>query len=400
MPTAAEPKTTSTKPESIAKNPNTPADTLRALYTKSFGRTVLAAIARNPNTPLDLLTKLITEGHAPDFCKNPIAPFVLLEKPDFLNAFDVKTQMSLLACPAAPAALVQVLATSGSSGMVMSEAEFHIALSGPLALDEWDTAFRTICRNSCKNPSTVDDAQYIADFVELGLLPQWADTLASVPQWNDTFLSATLVGETQDDAGAIALVRAFASDVDPRILYDLAYSSRHNNNRTIALAICLCNNAPAEALQYTAHETVRQSFWAASHPNANPETLRHLITHKSPAVRRTARHHLNAPANASDISRGAVLEKGTELPFWYLITGVREKLPVGDIRMRFHASYWITRLSAVFALTNGQTRLTAERREMLVDLSRDANRFVRAAAQAGLADPTYRFSFDETVATE
>lgn len=77
-----------------ALNENTPAENLRKLvreidernFSSSGDGDICRAIAKNPNTPPDILKELFSEHHYPfEVLNNPILDLLLLENPNFIN---------------------------------------------------------------------------------------------------------------------------------------------------------------------------------------------------------------------------------------------------------------------------------------------------------------------------
>ena len=146
-----------TSPEAeLARNPETTADVLKAIYEpkqayKNKHTQVMAALAQNPKTPVDILSDLIFD-YTPAFCLNPIAPLVLLEKPHFLTRMNDAWQHKFLQCAEAPAPLVRSL-LHAKTATVVSEARHHISLDREF--EPRRMANRTASRVPKHSPKTV-----------------------------------------------------------------------------------------------------------------------------------------------------------------------------------------------------------------------------------------------------
>ncbi len=406
--------TSNAAPEEIAADPNTPASVLQELYQshqQHYDRTtykwvaetpeVMFALAQNPNTPPAILSALLP-GYAPAFCQNPVAPFVLLEAPDFLSDVGTNALRALLFCANAPAALIRILpAQASASGKVGKDdaailadaARTHIAFAGECAPGAWQGELETICREICENPPGSDAREFHADYAELGLLPRtWPEAVSPLPTVKNTKLSKELNGHPWRDKAGSVLVKALAPNLAPELLRAMANESDH----TLSQALVLYAETPADVLQTVASAEfaeMRLRLYAAKHRNAGQALLSEFAADSNPFLRRLARQHRNAPVNARALGRTTAIQKRGATPLWLLVSGLYGKLTLEEIRKRTESPVWMERLSAVFAITNGATRVSDERRALLRERTGDANRFVRAAAQAFLENPEYRFSW-------
>jgi hypothetical protein len=85
---------------SLAQNPNTPSETLRAL-SQTDDEATLRALAENPNTPLDCLFEL-AELFPGLFWRNPVLSLLLLEDPFLARRIPATTQEALVESIDAP----------------------------------------------------------------------------------------------------------------------------------------------------------------------------------------------------------------------------------------------------------------------------------------------------------
>src|SRR5687767_13931950 len=83
-----------------AQDPRTHPAKLDKLF-KSKDPEVLASLAKNPNTPRDTLLAL-AEKFPVEFLENPALPILLLETPNLLSMASLDTWAALLSLPTAP----------------------------------------------------------------------------------------------------------------------------------------------------------------------------------------------------------------------------------------------------------------------------------------------------------
>ena len=385
--------------EELARNPETTADVLKTIYeykrreSDRQNAPVMAALAQNPNTPVEILSGLLFH-HTPAFCLNPLAPLVLLEKPTFVTAHNDTWQLKFLACADAPAPLVRTL-LKVKDVSVASEAKYHIALGPDFEPGHWEAEFRALCRDYCQNPKSADEKQFHADYAELGFLPHWPGTQQPIPKLSDKTLSKELNGYPGRSEEERLLVRMFAPDIEPDLFRKL---QKTYPGTVVETAFALCPQTPGDVLREIASRDYceeRVRLLCARHANADADLLALFASDNNPVLRRLARAHKNAPANVRKLCQAAASGKKGSTPLWVLINSLHDKPAMKELRTRFESPFWMVRLSVALAITSGNVRISEERLIMLRELTRDANRFVRAAAKAGLADPNYRFSLTE-----
>jgi hypothetical protein len=142
---AAPAAPTPTTPEerlALARDPSTPPSVLSALY-RAWANTggdrpddLGDALAENPNTPPDDLAFLATNRTAA-FCRNPVAPLLLLEVPDFVRRLSRFPVPALLRDEHAPVSLVSAISLQSESPEVREEAALHVGLAGEVPDGVW-----------------------------------------------------------------------------------------------------------------------------------------------------------------------------------------------------------------------------------------------------------------------
>ena len=249
-----------------------------------------------------------------------------------------------------------------------------------------------MCQSTPPKPSP-DEKQFHSDYAELKFLPAWPRFAAPVPKPNDKTLSKDLNGAQWQDAGGRVLMQMFSPDISPEVFRKL---NKETHSTVVQIALAVCPQTPADVLMEIAakdYSDERVRLLCARHANAPADLLTLFASDKNPVLRRLVRRHPNAPEAVQSLCQYAAASKKGNTPLWFLVNGLHGKPPLKDLRTRIQSPYWMVRLSVVFAVSNGSTRLNDERREMLKYLSRDANRFVRAAAKTCLADENYRFAW-------
>lgn len=133
------------------------------------------ALASNPNTPPDVLAFLATSRTAA-FSRNPVAPLLLLEVPDFVDRMARFPIPALLRHAAAPAALVEAVANQVAEPGLREEASLHVALAGEVADDEWRDELRAMFVDRVLHGSDMQSGyarKLLAGMLKVGLAPAW-----------------------------------------------------------------------------------------------------------------------------------------------------------------------------------------------------------------------------------
>ena len=442
------------KEQQEAEDPNTTASRLESLHEsvrshylayestkteQARGFAVMEAIASHPNTPLRVLTELIVH-YARAFCRNPVSPLLLLEQPNFAADLPENAQLALLMEPNAPPNMVRSLAQSAAASETVREAaRLHVCFSGEAASGEWE-AFMSAYWAHCCACAEKNERHVHIDLAEIGLVPLWAKGPEPVPGpvfpdlkahgILDGWFGCDFAPHTTQEArflrymGPIAdqemLARALRPAATPiDMLRFLKTPENSGDNNVVHAALLRHPAADGKVIAQIANKNFdapnpETLEWILRHPKTPAHVLRWFLQNGSPSWRRRARAHPNAPLDAAAISRRAVLS-GSAYKIGYEGTGT---VP-GEFRLFVECLYaetkrffpphfrphwadaplWQTRLSAAFLVCpSGVQTLWRDvqkrtERDLLIQLSGDANRIVRAVAQTRLADPDYVFTW-------
>ena len=368
----------------IARDPNVTANELEAVADEAMAYLdarwyptngcvlVLEAVAAHPATPPACFNRLFlrTPVARRAFCRNPVAPFLLLENPDFVASLHEHSQRELLCEADLPSAYVQLLAADGGPARaadIQETARLHVAFAGEARTQtEWEMQARNLYRKIAREATESVVRERLAELVELGLLPPWAD-------------------------GG----RPFAEP--------LAYFSQTFGSGRPAAEV----RDPSELEKLSVDE------WATL-PNAPTHRLMSVLKYAAPNACRLALRHPNAPPNAREIGGDAFAEAwGSGISALFekydrdvatrqqalltLTSALHRRLDRQDISNRIASQFWTERFEAVWLAPLGEVALSGcapdcTGLDLLDHLSRDANRIVRAAAKTRLADSNYRLS--------
>ncbi len=166
------------------------------------GQRVLVAIAAHPNAPPALLAELLDglPDAARGFCRNPAAPFLLLEAPDFVVTLSRRAQLALLCQGNLSPIFARQMANAfpepeneepleaypdRHADSMREAAHFHVAVAGERSpgSDGWQNAVRDYWQSVCADPGTKysDAAHQAAELADIGLVPLWAATGMQAP---------------------------------------------------------------------------------------------------------------------------------------------------------------------------------------------------------------------------
>ena len=132
----------------LAKDPSTPAATLRRLQKSRHAR-VLAALTKNPNTPLDVLLTLLPI-YPRQFLSNPALPLLLLERPSFFAELP-DVQMYALLCCEKCLPVVFAAARTHQSQTIRDQVEQHVLVLGEAGADWQAQAEACLARSDIFN---------------------------------------------------------------------------------------------------------------------------------------------------------------------------------------------------------------------------------------------------------
>jgi hypothetical protein len=333
-----------------AGDPATPPERLRAILRTGAGdakvHPIKETLAANPSTPADLLPNLASYFPAA-FSRNPVAPLVLLESPDFLRRMTLKR--SLLRSGDAPAVLVQALTRYGADKRLHAEAAMHVALAGEVPDDDWRTAVGALWREQAAQATRTERAAY-AELVALGLAPEWAADRAQVDEIAARLRRACDPATSTDDLGRLWT----HSGSGPG-----EWMSGGSKDRLLHQVLCRNPSMPGREFarvtgRYYAPAEDAEEAW------------------------RVARH------------LAWIVGKGVRLPFTAFLRLTRPGgVRAPEAQKAARSNQWHERLGAACALDPKHRKS----REALDTLAGDGNRYVRAAARARLRGET--FAWDE-----
>ncbi len=457
-----------------AEDPNTTGERLAWLTATVYedaklpkhwgsGITVRQALARHPNTPPPSLAELVFDC-AGDFCQNPFAPFVMLEMPDFVGRIKAA---ALLREENAPIPLLEAMAFYPTRKDVNEiKPDLHVSLAGAvktvadgeaLILAFWQEQIADQIANPQKSGADKNTNLLMAvnaEMVEFGLAPAWANEPAfasepSAPQLSaeaDLWLGQAVVPGSPEEnelwariaptlAAQPELADCVRADADEDALIRLVNLPSLTNYpwhvHEIIAAHPKATPLVFERLLRLTNKGVRIPLdvmrLIAIHPNVSVELLTKFIQFPDVALRHLARGHKNAPANARDLSRQAILdwwgkniwdkhiwygEHYRWLPFEMFVAGLHGRLTRDRLHTCGTSWVWYDRLTAALSLPIEPLEFPNEEdnmfeypdeaikagcttRDLLEHLARDGNRLVRWAAQTRLQNPDYVFRWAE-----
>ena len=379
---------------------------------------LLESLAVHPNTPPCALaeivdvTPLITRA----FCHNPITPFLLLEEPNFLTGLGSVKQQYLLCHTDAPLLYVRMLTMKNStaSHWTQKAAQMHVALAGEVAtVNEWRRQVCDFWRGECARAEDPMLRHWYADFVEMGLVPSWANGseppavglvsfyfAESLDKW---FQCQHPPGSAEEE---ILLKRICARIQDKDIL------ARALRSSATSADICALLHTPSGDTRIAHHAVLRHPLVqrgylgdAQAGQQSLSNVLMYLVQSLYPDVRRLARRHPDAPANAAEISRAAFIqhvEKRRSAPpeLGVFIASLYKAYQQKDLPDKADSGHWTHRLEAALLANAWDNSLLIDdygrtARDLLQHLAHDGNRLVRWAAQTRLADPDFVFTWHE-----
>lgn len=400
--------------------------------THSWIILTMEAVASHPNAPPDVLWDLFPVC-ARAFCANPIAPFLLLERPDFVSHLSDEMCSAILCRENAPASLVAVMASDNQSDRWLArEARLHIAFAGEVETEaEWHDAlnahWQVFCREYVppREESEKSDtlfAHWHNDFAEIGLAPTWA---GEPPLWMEPTARPSphaaewlRFASPADEPNRQNLWRTTAPGLKHR--FDLMGQMGKKTSPYELLALLHTPGSERGVLHEiiaahpAANETVITSLarlkpakpvrvQMAASPHASTALLAKLSENSDPLVRRLARRNKNAPPNARELSRRAVLKSLRSHPgdlslFVHFICGLHGGFTHEALVQSGESDEFALRLLAALSLSTKPTPLNGDpanrtSRDLLRHLARDGNRLVRWAAQKRLAEPNFVFKW-------
>lgn len=143
---------------------------------------ILAALAGNPNTPPRDLADLAPRFPA-EFCANPAAPLLTLERPEVVRELHGQCLPALLRRADAPASLVNAIAAHSPHRASRDEAALHIAR--PPREADWRAEARAALRalteaDDPRSHIAVYELRRLRQAVALGITPPWLFEVTSL----------------------------------------------------------------------------------------------------------------------------------------------------------------------------------------------------------------------------
>jgi len=343
---------------------------------------VLAAVCANPNTPIETL--LVLAGAYPaQFCANPIFPLLLLEYPNFPNEMPETALLHVLRYAGVPASFLAWLKTYGSPAVVEA-AQLHVNTLGDVI--DWAERAAVALRGT-PFPSYHD---VLRELESLGTIPALlapllvvhAAQLAAPDEAYHTPLAQTtsIIALDLDqldaaaDADDVAVREAVARH--PATPLALLHRLEFDDATRVRQAVAANLNTPSEMLHRLMIDGIHTRLIVAHNPNTAPNTLLRLATDSYAPIRRAVTHHPNASAEVRDqvLIHLLLMCAGSDEPLYRLLVHAHPQTPSRYLEAGAHAADWRCR----YALTHNP----AVPRAVLVNLSRDGNALVRAAARA------------------
>lgn len=394
-----------------ARNPGTsPAELHRLFAQRLNGNQALCeALAHNPSTPLDLLAQLVEEAPSA-FCRNPIAPLVSLEMPNFPEKVSPLGIARMLRLPRAPASLVhQIAEGTGFLGYLTQSARWHIQYRQPIPDTEWTSAVRQFLWDSLRAITDKDQRQAVVELAELGAIPQsMAAIMGEWPTPEPEDFDDLCNGLEPEQAEQVRQGRAHI----PEEMFDF-----YNEDSWYPYLGALFNPDLPQAWLIRWLANIYNFKEALARNTDAPASVLIPLSHDGEIiVRRTTLHNSACPSAAVSVCRRSVfrriLHESWEYFFQHANSSWRYLLPwaFGRIVVMLSAPQamrrplfvkyarsplWEDRLASALAIDdrpNGQP-MKPRHRILLEQLANDGNCLVRATAQGRLRGET--FSLEE-----
>lgn len=393
-----------------ARNPATPEKRLRdmAFNRTPLERRVLEALVANPSTPPDALAHLVGEVPAA-FCRNPIAPLLALEQPDFLEKLSGRAVRQMLRSPRAPVTLVAQVVASADRVLVWGEdlaeaARLHVTQQAEEIPDqEWAEHVRRYWQEYARPACWVDRQRHeLYELAELTAVPvEWASDGNAPLEVNDYADFLRRAGAEY----APQMEQAYQKPPERRFPSDGAHIDR---TLYTFVAAAFSPWALPDYLETWSEQHPDLALAAAQNPNASPALLEKLARHQDPGVRRAALRHPALPPGARETCRRLLFRRVLRLDGFhqewllqaaYLLVRfvAMQEAPDTLRRPAWHryarSPLWQDRLAVAVSIgprPNGQPP-RPRHLVLLRHLSNDGNILVRAAARARLRGETFRF---------
>ncbi len=417
---------------------------------------VIEALVAHPNTPPLTTVVLLNRFPCPSraFCNSPIAPFLPLELPDFANRLRGNTIFSLLREEHVPLSIIRAITylPYPTKGIVPSldeqlwEVNLHVVLTGEIHNQaEFEEQFVNYWRNLIFGrivppipAETVtgreqqkDDnyfrrinANRFCDLYETGLIPEWLGNLpfavkpspfrrmaiAAVRKWlrfetvHGSLEERELWAEIAPNlASQYELAKLLQKNATPDDLARLAMMEKSDES-SLHKAIAAHPNTTPDVMKMLLRDErfgrdVQRILTA--HPKVSTDIIEILTQSSDAEVRRLARRHSLASANACNVSRKKALDcarREGASPCELLVACLHGLLSVERLVECGVGIASYTRMLAAIGLPATPTLLSnvanvkADKNvelDLLEHLSHDGNRLVRWVAQSRLSNSVF-----------
>jgi hypothetical protein len=374
--------------QAAARNPGTPAQALERL-AGDRAKDVRWAVARNRNTPADTLASLARDPHPvvrQGVARNPVAPSSVLD----LLAHDLHQAVRLMAARNTyiSAGALERLAADEDSEIRQAVARNPAAsthLRDRLAEDRLAVKSKTAARKKLDDKRAFGRSEAILDAQQR----HDAQALEHMAMAADPSIRAIAAANPNTPLG---LLKKLADDDNVRVRVAVA----HNPNTPVTLLGWLADDdelvvhravatnlaTPSGILERFAEDytwsnvNVRRAV--VRHPNVSAGTLERLAGDLAVDIRRVVLDHPRTPAH----SRAQILVSSLDMctrtsePFYHMLALAHPTAPLDYLRARVGSPEWLERYAIA--------RNPGAPEDILMALTSDGNRIVRAAARAAL----------------
>jgi hypothetical protein len=371
-----------------ARNPTTPAPVLARLAA-DLDRSVRQGVAQNSATPPALLARLATDRAADVrqlVARHAAAPSLLERLARDLSR-DVR--LTVGRNPRTPPAALERLASDPERVVRLAVARNPAApptiLAG-LAEDAHPSVRAAIARRSGHMPP---QEQYAAS--EAGI-PANVAPRRGMPDVAALVSSLEKEQQAADPATALDDLRALAEDANPKVRAAVARNPRtppdllawlaDDESPIVHRGVVEHPDAPPALLERFAADPTWVNYKVrravAQHPLVTARALELMAGDLSVTVRRLVLAHPLTPPEARQhiLARSLDMCLTSSEPFYHAVALAQEQAPIAALSQAAQSPEWLVRLAAA--------RNPHAPYELLVTLSEDGNRLVRAAAQAAL----------------
>lgn len=260
------------------------------------------------------------------------------------------------------------------------------------------------------------------DLAEMGLAPEWAKGAPPIPEpvpnlpFSDaleTWFKFTPAPGSLEEKNLLqrldttvqnrqVLAKGLQTNATPDDLRNLFHACAKNS---VLVRRAILRHAATDAVLIREVASVANRYeqhFVVINEHTPPDVLERTLQIEHPDLRRLVRRQKNAPPTTNELSRRVFVDyagrAGARLPpFASFVAALYGAGNLNDLPKKAEHWVWTERLEAVFLAAPNDDPIPRdpEKRtgsDLLNHLSCDGNHIVRAAAQARLADPAYRFS--------